>query len=317
MNIFETLQPLFILGALFVGLLIGQIEVLARNSAQAVAPALMCMLFGLFLGISLKELRQSFFDGKFTLSSLGVNFIWTPALGWVLGGIFLPDNPALRLGFIMLLVTPCTDWYLAFTKVAKGNINLSTSILPLNLLLQVLLLPFYLYLFAGLSGGVNVPLLAQSSLVVLFVPFALGQATRRFAPENSVFFKFLSTVFVKGQLFFLCFAIGAMFASQALQLAGHLDVFFKLLSPLILFFVINFVLVRFLATLMRLSFADSVSLNLTTLARNSPIALAIAVVAFPDQPQVALALVIGPLIELPVLAGVAQLLLLLTPKGPL
>ncbi|GAE06599.1 arsenical-resistance protein ACR3 [Paenibacillus sp. JCM 10914] len=51
------------------------------------------------------------------------------------------------------------------------------------------------------------------------------------------------------------------------------------------------------------------SLNLTIIARNSPVALAIVVTAFPDQPLIALALIIGPLIELPVLAIVAQALL--------
>ncbi|MEC3605392.1 arsenic resistance protein, partial [Bacillus cereus] len=56
------------------------------------------------------------------------------------------------------------------------------------------------------------------------------------------------------------------------------------------------------------------SLSLTTLARNSPVALAIAVTAFPDEPLIALALVIGPLIELPVLAFVSQVLLLIKKK---
>ena len=44
----------------------------------------------------------------------------------------------------MLMVTPCTDWYLVFTGVAKGNVPLSTSILPINLILQILLLPIFL-----------------------------------------------------------------------------------------------------------------------------------------------------------------------------
>ncbi len=47
----------------------------------------------------------------------------------------------------MLMVTPCTDWYLIFTEIAKGNVALSTAILPVNLILQVLLLPIYLFLF--------------------------------------------------------------------------------------------------------------------------------------------------------------------------
>ena len=66
--------------------------------------------------------------------------------------------------------------------------------------------------------------------------------------------------------------------------------------------------------MMHLSYKDTVSLSLTTL-RNSPVALAIAVTAFPDEPLIALALVIGPLIELPVLACVSQVLLLIKKNG--
>lgn len=61
--------------------------------------------------------------------------------------------------------------------------------------------------------------------------------------------------------------------------------------------------------ILKFSYEDSVSLSLTIIARNSPVALAIAVTAFPNQPLIALALVIGPLIELPVLAIVSQVLL--------
>lgn len=65
---------------------------------------------------------------------------------------------------------------------------------------------------------------------------------------------------------------------------------------------------------MRLSYKDTVSLNLTTLARNSPVALAIAVTTF-QMSLLLLALVIGPLIELPVLACVSQVLLLIKKNG--
>jgi ACR3 family arsenite efflux pump ArsB len=49
------------------------------------------------------------------------------------------DKPfiALWVGFLMLMVTPCTDWYLVFTAVAKGNLALSTALLPVPLVLVV------------------------------------------------------------------------------------------------------------------------------------------------------------------------------------
>lgn len=101
----------------------------------------------------------------------------------------------------------------------------------------------------------------------------------------------------------------AMFASHGKYLLTNLEVISTLLLPVLLFFVVNFILAQTVGKALKFSYEDTVSLSLTTIARNSPVSLAIAVVAFPDQPLIALALVIGPLIELPILALVSQLLL--------
>ena len=106
-----------------------------------------------------------------------------------------------------------------------------------------------------------------------------------------------------------------MFASQGKYLLQNMNVVLLLLVPVLLFFIINFLLGQFIGRIMHLSYKDTVSLSLTTLARNSPVALAIAVTAFPNEPLIALALVIGPLIELPVLACVSQVLLLIKKNG--
>jgi arsenite transporter len=63
---------------------------------------------------------------------------------------------------------------------------------------------------------------------------------------------------------------------------------------------------------MRFPNSDRASLSLTTLARISPIALAIAMATFPDEPLIALTLVVGPLQELPILAFITQILLFST-----
>ena len=87
-----------------------------------------------------------------------------------------------------------------------------------------------------------------------------------------------------------------------------------LLLPVLLFFGSNLALAFVVSKWLKSNYEDFVSLSFTTLARNSPIALAIAVVAFPGEPLVALALVIGPLIELPVLALISQVLLWINRK---
>ena len=110
------------------------------------------------------------------------------------GGYFLIDHPALWIGFIMLMVTPCTDWYLAFTGIAKG-MCLSTSILPINLIPQVVLLPIYLLLFAGSIETIPLPTLIESILIVLIFPFVLAHLTRFLLRRRTSFKQYRHTLF--------------------------------------------------------------------------------------------------------------------------
>lgn len=128
-------QTIVILIAVIVGLVIGQSSLISDISASFIIPLLMVMLFGLFLTIDISELKHSFLNIKFSITSILINFVWTPIFAYLLGSIFLNNDIAIWMGFVMLMVTPCTDWYLVFTSVAKGNVPLSTAILPTNLIL--------------------------------------------------------------------------------------------------------------------------------------------------------------------------------------
>lgn len=312
MNSINRYQSFIIALAVIVGLLAGQVETVASVAGYVIVPFLMLMLFGLFLNIPVKDLLKSFSDFKFFSANLAINFLWTPVFAWVLGYLFLQDHLSLWIGFVMLMITPCTDWYLIFTGIAKGNTTLSASVLPLNLILQVILLPVFLLLFFGASGSVNPTFLFKSIGLVLIVPFVAAQATKYLLHKfkKSLFLETkLLPFFELSQVLFLGLAIMAMFASQGDYLLQNIETVLILLIPLMIFFAVNFVVSRFASYLLHFNYENSVSLNFTTLARNSPIALAIALTAFPDSPLVALALVIGPLIELPVLALVSQVLL--------
>ncbi|WP_059105905.1 arsenic resistance protein [Shouchella shacheensis] len=310
MRTLEKLQTLVILLSISLGLLLGQLHIIEQYADYFIIPFLFVMLYGLFLTIPLKPLKKAFLNYKFLSTSTIINFIWTPLLAWGLGFLFLSEHPALWMGFIMLMVTPCTDWYLIFTGVAKGNVPLSTALLPVNVILQVLLLPVYLLIFAGTVETVELSTVLESVILVLVAPFALALLSRYVLKKKESFLKNKWTPFFgSGQVFFLALAIMAMFASQGSYLLENLNVLYILLIPVLLYFVINYVLARLIGRFLKFSYENTASLTLTIIARNSPVALAIAVTAFPDQPLIALALVIGPLIELPVLAIISGLLL--------
>ncbi|MDR0621122.1 MAG: bile acid:sodium symporter [Deltaproteobacteria bacterium] len=295
--------------AALIGLALGHFGGLSGLLGPWVQILLILMLIGVFWDIPFKDLKKGFSDLKFSLTSLAINFVWIPIFGFALAKIFLGGHDDLQIGFIMLLVTPCTDWYLVFTAMARGNLPLSASILPLNLIVQLLLLPVYLWIFGGLAGQSDPLYILWQVVLVLFVPLVIARVLTRLSASRERLNGALRRLFPGLRFWYLFLAVACMFAGEGGTILERPDIFLLLLAPVLVFFALNFVVVRLAASAMKFSFQDGVSLNLTTLARNSPVALTVAIGAFPDRPLIALALIIGPLIELPTLALIAHLLL--------
>ena len=314
----SKLQPVMIIAAAVAGIILGQNTFFSDNTGMLIEPFLMVLLFFIFLRVDIKDIGKSIKNVKFTGISLLINFVWTPLFAVMLGYLFLGDSMDMQIGFLMLLATPCTDWYLVFTGLTKGNVSLNAAILPLNLVIQVLLLPFYLYLFIGTgSSSFDMGSMLIGIVYVLVIPFVLANIVKFLVAgikkkERSR--EILDDHGDNFQLFFLCLAVVVMFASQGELIVDNPILLLEMLLPLGIFFTVNFVIAQIIGRRLRFSFDDTTALTFTTLARNSPLALAIAVAAFPESPIIALVLIIGPLIELPVLSLVSSILLKMREK---
>ncbi len=313
MNLVEKLEPIVIFSAVLIGLLASNINAIAQNTSFLINLFLCLMIYGLFLEVNLTELKNSFKNVKFTLTSLIINFIWTPLFGYFIGSIFLNGNVDILIGFFMLILTPCTDWYLVFTKLAKGDLNLSLSILPLNLILQIVLLPIYLVIFFSSGNSIEYSQIIYSLLIVIIIPFITAQITK-FALKSSLKEK-VTDIISNLEIWFLSLAVFCIFASQGTLLFENLNSVISIFIPLIIFFTTNTVIDLLLSEKINFTYSEYASLTITTLARNSPLALAIAITSFPSHELIAIALVIGPLIELPVLYIVSKFCLWIKNSG--
>ena len=271
------------------------------------------MLFGVFLEVPIVELKDSFKNFKFTSTSLIINFIWTPLFGYFLGSLFLKGNVDILIGFFMLILTPCTDWYLVFTKMAKGNLTLSLSILPMNLVLQIILLPIYLVIFFSSGNTMGYAQLAYSLLIVIVIPLVAAQLVKFIL--NADLKEKAVDLFSSLQICFLSLAVFCIFASQGDLLFSNLDSIVSIFIPLILFFTANAIIDLLVSEKINFTYSEYASLTMTTLARNSPLALAIAINSFPGHELISIALVIGPLIELPILYIVSKFCLWVKNSG--
>ncbi len=313
MDLIEKLEPVIIFSAVIIGLIFSNIDIIAHNAEHLINIFLCLMLFGLFLEVPLGDLKNSFKNVKFTSTSLIINFIWTPLFGYFLGSLFLKGNVDILVGFFMLILTPCTDWYLVFTKMAKGDLTLSLSILPINLILQIILLPIYLVIFFSNGNAMDYSQLAYSLLIVIVIPFIAAQIVK-FILNNDLLKK-ASGLFSSLQIWFLSLAVFCIFASQGELLFSNLNSVVSIFIPLIIFFTVNVIIDLLVSEKINFTYSEYASLTMTTLARNSPLALAIAINSFPGHELISIALVIGPLIELPVLYIVSKFCLWVKKSG--
>ena len=308
MNLIGRLQPVIIISCALLGLMLGAMTPLGSAAFGWIEIFLMMLLYILFLSVDLKQITSSFTNVRFTTAAVAINFIFTPLLGYLLGKLFFAGSVDIRIGLLMLLVTPCTDWYLVFTGMSKGNVELGMSILPLNLILQIVLLPVYLLVLIGSEVTMDAAALIESVVIVLIVPFLLSAVTKAAIGKSVRFQSFLTERGDDLQLLFLCLAVIVMFASEGKNLLDNPTLLVQMFVPLLLFFATVLIAAQLVGRAIDLPKRDTVALSFTTLARSSPLSLAIAVATFPDRPLIALALVIGPLIELPVLSVISDIL---------
>src|SRR5690348_18109876 len=91
-------------------------------------------------------------DGRFLSAALVVNFLVVPLVVAAMS-TFLPADQAVRAGVLMVLLCPCVDYVIVFSGLAGASNRRLLAATPLVLLVQMLLLPLFLYLFLGSDLG--------------------------------------------------------------------------------------------------------------------------------------------------------------------
>jgi ACR3 family arsenite efflux pump ArsB len=134
-----------------VGLVVGEGPA-ADVAGVAIEPLLMVLLFATFLGVPLPAVGHAFRDVRFLGTLLVLNFTVVPIVVFGLSR-FVADEPALLIGVLLVLLTPCIDYVIAFTGLAGGDRVRLLAATPLLMLAQIVLLPAYLALFSALTPG--------------------------------------------------------------------------------------------------------------------------------------------------------------------
>lgn len=188
----ERHQVWIYLGAIAAGLLLGTASPATGSRLETLLwPVLAALLYATFVQVPLLHVRDAFRDRRFVLATLLGNFVLIPLAVWLLlRG--LPDEPALRLGVLLVLLVPCTDWFITFTQLGRGNAARAIAVTPLNLLLQLALLPACLWLMlpaADLGAALRTDEMLLAALALIGLPLALAALSERWIeaePERAI-----------------------------------------------------------------------------------------------------------------------------------
>lgn len=311
-------KPLILVAAVVLGV------ILQRLIGHEIPGLIYATEIGVFLVIlavmtpvEIRDVGRAFTKVRPTAAVLLVNFVLIPAFSWLMVNIILKGHPDFQAGAILYTLTPCIGWYLIFTDIAQGDVPWGVALLPWNITLQVVLMPVYLYLLVGRIIPVDLATLARSVALFLVAPFILGYGLQRLVINNrgrQYFFGPFKAVLGEVKLWALVAVIVSMFVSQ--RSIGMQDV--RQLSLLIGFLVAFFVVLLAVALAagkgLGLGYADTVTMAFSTTARNSEAVIGVAVAAFPNRPLVYLAIILGPIVELPMLLLFSRVLLGLRPR---
>lgn len=144
----EQHQVAIYFGAVIVAAAAAAIAPTLRVLEPAINPALAVMLFATFLQVPLADLGKAFRQFRFTGALLIANFVAIPVLVALLVQ-FVPTDPLLRLGVLIVLVAPCIDYVVTFSRLGRANARALLAATPLLLGVQIVLLPVYLGLLLG------------------------------------------------------------------------------------------------------------------------------------------------------------------------
>ena len=334
----DRLLPVWIGAAMALGLLLGRLIPGLGDALSAVqidgvslpiAIGLLVMMYPVLAKVRYDRLDTVTHDRKLLFSAFFLVWVIGPALMFSLAWLFLADLPEYRTGIIIVGLAPCIAMVIIWNDLARGDREAAAVLVAINSVIQVLFFAvlawFYLSVLPGWLGMKQTAIaastwdIAKSVLIFLGIPVVAGYLTRRYG-EKARGRQWYETTFLPRigpwALYGLLFTIVILFALQGKQITSRpLDVV-RIALPLLAYFAIMWTSGYLLGAALKLGYPRTTTLAFTSAGNNFELAIAVAIATFGATSGQALAGVVGPLIEVPVLVGLVYVSLALSRRFP-
>ncbi|WP_262852559.1 ACR3 family arsenite efflux transporter [Mumia quercus] len=328
--------PVWIVAAMLGGLALGRLvpgldEALAGleigSVSAPIALGLLVMMYPVLAKVRYDQTRGVLADRRLLVLSLVLNWVVGPALMFGLAWLLLPDLPEYRTGLIVVGLARCIAMVLIWNDLACGDREAAAVLVAVNSVFQLVAFAglgwFYLQTLPGWLGletttaEFSMAAIALSVLVFLGIPLAagfgsrlLGERVKGRAWYETRFLPRISPLVLWG----LLFTIVMLFALQGDAITRRPWDVARIALPLLLYFVGMFVVAWGAARVARLGYARTVTVAFTAAGNNFELAIAVAIGTWGATSGQALAGVVGPLIEVPVLVALVYVSLALRPR---
>jgi len=318
-----------LLGRLVPGLGDGLAAVEVDGVSLPIAVGLLVMMYPVLAKVRYDRLDTVTRDGRMLGSSLVLNWIVGPALMFALAWTFLPDLPEYRTGLIIVGLARCIAMVIIWNDLACGDREAAAVLVALNSIFQVIAFAalgwFYLSVLPGWLGLEQSALdvspweIATSVLIFLGIPLLAGYLSRRLGEKRwgrAAYERSFLPRIGPWALYGLLFTIVILFALQGEQITNRPMDVARIALPLLVYFALMWGVSYVLGRVLGMGYERTTTLAFTAAGNNFELAIAVAIATFGVTSGQALAGVVGPLIEVPVLVGLVYVSLWLRRRFP-
>ena len=338
LSLLDRFLPVWIGLAMAAGLLLGRAvpgldEALGAVEVDGIslpiAIGLLVMMYPVLAKVRYDKLDTVTADRPMLVASLVLNWVLGPALMFALAWLLLPDLPDFRTGLIIVGLARCIAMVIIWNDLACGDREAAAVLVALNSVFQVIAFAglgwFYLEVLPGWLGLETAALdisawqIAKSVLIFLGIPLVLGYLSR-IGGERARGREWYEETFLPKigpwALIGLLFTIVILFALQGDQITSRPFDVARIALPLLLYFGLMWGGGFLLGRGLQMSYERTTTLAFTAAGNNFELAIAVAIATFGVTSGQALAGVVGPLIEVPVLVGLVYVSLALRDRFP-